>query len=266
MKKNISYPFFLLFVLALLISCDQGPKIIPLGEALDEPSMTSRSGVFDADQEVQPGQPDESDVLDNKIHTVKVEEVLPTDKYVYLKVTENGEMFWIATTKTDVSVGASYIYRGSVKQTYFKSREYNRTFEEVYFVGEIIPVKHGMDDVPSAAGNPESNDAQTTPGKVVNVKGSVRIADLVANPQNYGGKTIQLSGQCVKVNPDIMGRNWIHLKDGSQDDFDLVVTSDQMVDVGAVVTMTGVVGLDRDFGAGYRYSIIVEGGVVGNGE
>jgi hypothetical protein len=61
-----------------------------------------------------------------------------------------------------------------------------------------------------------------------------------------------------------MGKNWLHLKDGSQDDYDLVVTSDMMVPEGHVVTVSGVVALDKDFGAGYRYDIIVEDGKIIN--
>ena len=55
-----------------------------------------------------------------------------------------------------------------------------------------------------------------------------------------------------------MGRNWIHLRDGSQDDYDFVVTSSSMIPEGHVVTLSGTLNLDKDFGAGYRYDIIVE--------
>jgi hypothetical protein len=95
--------------------------------------------------------------------------------------------------------------------------------------------------------------------KVVKKKGDVNIADIVANPTKYAGQTIQISGECTKGNPNIMGRHWIHLKDGSLDDYDLVITSDIIVPEGHTVTMTGIVALNKDFGAGYRYDIILEG-------
>ena len=59
-----------------------------------------------------------------------------------------------------------------------------------------------------------------------------------------------------------MGKNWIHLKDGSQDDFDLVITSDALVDVGSVVTIKAEVVLNKDFGAGYKYDLILENGSI----
>ena len=94
------------------------------------------------------------------------------------------------------------------------------------------------------------------------MKGSVKIADLVADPKKYSGKTIQISGQCTKVNPNIMGRNWMHLKDGSKDDYDLVITSSVLIPEGHTVTMVGKVVLNKDFGSGYKYAILLEEGEV----
>ena len=66
----------------------------------------------------------------------------------------------------------------------------------------------------------------------------------------------------VKFNAGILDRNWLHIQDGSgtadTHDNDLTITTDATVKVGDVVTMTGVVGLNKDFGAGYAYDVIVE--------
>ena len=78
--------------------------------------------------------------------------------------------------------------------------------------------------------------------------------------KNMMGKTIQISGQCVKLNPNIMGRNWVHLQDGSKDDYDLVITCDVQIPVGHTVTLTGKVVLNKDFGSGYKYDILLEEG------
>jgi hypothetical protein len=55
-----------------------------------------------------------------------------------------------------------------------------------------------------------------------------------------------------------MNRNWIHLKDGSKDEYDLVITSEHAIPEGHTVTLKGTVALNKDFGAGYKYAIIVE--------
>ena len=111
----------------------------------------------------------------------------------------------------------------------------------------------------------ETTDANTTSestddaGSMDNA-GSIKIAELVENPGNYEGKTVQISGKCVKVNSNIMGKNWIHIQDGSKDDFDMIITTDGVVAMDQEITMTGIVALDKDFGAGYKYDIILEEG------
>ncbi|MCP4978199.1 MAG: hypothetical protein GY931_18780, partial [Maribacter sp.] len=80
--------------------------------------------------------------------------------------------------------------------------------------------------------------------------------------KKYEGHTIQLSGKCVKVNPNIMDRNWIHLQDGSKNDFDLVITSNTFVPEGSAITIRGTVVLNKDFGAGYKYDLILENGTL----
>ena len=98
--------------------------------------------------------------------------------------------------------------------------------------------------------------------KVEPVEGAIRIADLVNNRNQYEGKLIKVTGKCVKVNSEIMGRNWIHLQDGSGENFDLTVTTDESVELGTIVTMEGTIALNKDFGAGYRYDVIMEGATV----
>jgi hypothetical protein len=74
------------------------------------------------------------------------------------------------------------------------------------------------------------------------------------------GKQISVKGKVVKVNNGIMGRNFLHLQDGTGDakTNDLMVTSKQTAAVGDQITITGVVVLNRDFGSGYAYPLIIE--------
>jgi hypothetical protein len=76
------------------------------------------------------------------------------------------------------------------------------------------------------------------------------------------GKTISATGKVVKVNNGIMGRNFVHVQDGTGDAKDgsnnLVVTSKQTAAVGDKVTVSGLVVVNRDFGSGYSYPLIIE--------
>ena len=246
------------FALGLLIfvGCKEKPKVISVPE--DNRGTQHQTGIFS--ETPSPHKP----AFTNDLHTVKVEDVLQTPKYVYLHVQEGNKRFWIATAKQDVYVGETYFYRGGLLKTNFESKEYNRIFDTVYLVSKLVGTNHGTTSpTPATASDKVKEPSQTPPASVINHgEGVLRIADLVAYPDKYDGKTVMISGRCSKVNPNIMGRNWIHLKDGSQDDFDLVVTSDIAIPEGQSVTMTATVVLNKDFGAGYRYDIILENGKI----
>jgi hypothetical protein len=93
-------------------------------------------------------------------------------------------------------------------------------------------------------------------------EGCIKIADLIANKKSYVGKVIKIKGQVVRYNPEIMGKNWVHIQDGSEfnGEFDLTITTAQKVSVGDIISFEGTIVLDKDFGYGYFYSILMEDG------
>ena len=90
----------------------------------------------------------------------------------------------------------------------------------------------------------------------------VSIESLYKDKASLSGKQVQLQGKVVKVNNQVMGRNFLHLQDGTgsaaEGNNDLTVTSDETATMGDEVVIVGTVVLDHDFGAGYRYPLIVE--------
>jgi len=98
--------------------------------------------------------------------------------------------------------------------------------------------------------------------KVEPCKDCIKISDLLENRKNFSGKSVKVTGQVTKFNPQIMGKNWIHIQDGSEfkGAFDLTITTDKEVSVGQTITFEGKIVLDKDFGYGYFYSVLMEGG------
>ena len=98
--------------------------------------------------------------------------------------------------------------------------------------------------------------------KIEPSEGVTPLSDLFENKKNYSGKTIKIKGKITKVNPSIMGKNWIHIQDGTsfEDQYDLTVTSDFIPEVGSIITVEGKIALDKDFGYGYAYPILMEEG------
>lgn len=88
----------------------------------------------------------------------------------------------------------------------------------------------------------------------------VTVAELFATKEQLAGQPVTLRGKVVKVNPGIMGTNWLHVRDGSGEEGanNITITTGQMADVGDVVLVTGVLTVDKDFGMGYQYDAIIE--------
>ena len=96
---------------------------------------------------------------------------------------------------------------------------------------------------------------------IAKAEGGQTVAELFAAKDQFDGETALIRGKVVKVNADIMGKNWLHIRDGSGEEGtnDLTVTTtDAVPAVGDTVLVAGQVGLNRDFGMGYMYPLIVE--------
>ncbi len=88
------------------------------------------------------------------------------------------------------------------------------------------------------------------------------IADIYQEKAALAGQPVKLQGKVVKVNNNIMNRNFLHLQDGSGDPAlgtnDLTITSDGTAAIGDTVTVTGTLMVDLDFGSGYKYPLLLE--------
>jgi len=245
-------------VAILLHACSGGPKTIPEEEG--GVSSEKSTGIFSTGEGTAPANAVDP-AAEKDLHTVVALETLPTTKYVYVRVKEGDQEFWIATLLQEVTIGRNYFYRGGLLKTNFESKEYNRTFDKLFLVSQLVPSDHGstMGGASAAPGATPLPPATALLPKVY-VPGSTKISDVFADPKKFSGKNIQVSGTCTKVNPNIMGRNWIHVKDKSKGDPELVITTDAPVAEGQPVTIIGTVVLNKDFGSGYKYDILLEGG------
>jgi hypothetical protein len=175
-------------------------------------------------------------------------------------LSEEGELepYWVAISNRPVEVGDEFIYRGGLVKKNFFSAEYNRVFETLYLVSEIFPLNGTGGGQQVDVSNPEL----TAPPKSVQpIQGAIKLKDLITNADNYAGKAVRISGKCVKINPMIMGRNWVHVQDESGAEFDLTVTTNEQVQLGQMVNMEGILAVNKDFGAGYFYKVIVENAI-----
>jgi len=212
-----------------------------------------------------------------EVTTVKVKELEQVAGYTYLLVKSKGPEYWVAVPTMDASPGETYHYQGGMVMQDFYSKELDRVFDEVIFLEAIFAdagsvsteVTGQMGGTTMGSINPHgSQDA--TPGSKAHIEktdvfieageGCLKVSELYANPASFEGKTIRVKGKVTKYNPAIMERNWVHIQDGTEHEgkFDLTITSAESFVEGTIVTVEGILALNKDFGYGYSYEILVE--------
>ncbi len=193
---------------------------------------------------------------------VVVNEVQQAGGYTYILVQQSNQEFWLAVSKTDVRVGEKLYFTGAMEMKNFESKELNRVFESIFFVDKISrkPIDAETKKAEVIAKKQEEMQKMLDSIKISPAVDGYSIGELYKNAEKYNEKTVKVRGQVVKVNLDIMDRNWVHLMDGTKGDdrSDLTFTTKDVVQVGDTVTFEGVLAIDREFGAGYVYPLIVE--------
>lgn len=195
-------------------------------------------------------------------HKVKVNEVLQTGSYTYLNVTEDQDEFWMAVGRTEVEEGEELYYENAMEMKDFKSKDLDRTFDRILFVEAISsgPIMSKFQAKDSLYHKKNIKEEVNEDIHVEVAPGGITIAELYKNGKSYENKKVIIRGKVVKTNNGIMDRNWVHLKDGTSDGdkSDLTCTTQDLVEVGSIVTFEGIVALDKEFGAGYVYPLVVE--------
>lgn len=190
-----------------------------------------------------------------------IQMVLQTADYTYVLVKTGTQSNWMAINKMSVKKGETLYYDNGLEMSNFHSKALNRTFTKLALVQD-------------ASTNPKSTVGNSTAmglspirpnitQEKINVKpqnGSITIAELYAHENKYNGKVIKVRGKVTRFSADIMDKNWVHIQDGTKSgsNFDLTVTTQDRVRMGDVVTFEGKITLNKDFGAGYFYPVIMQ--------
>jgi hypothetical protein len=207
----------------------------------------------------------QSYAADAQTLTGKVIESMDSGGYTYVQIENNGKKTWVAVPKTKVVKGQDITFAPGAEMGNFESKTLKRKFDSIIFSGGVI-------------GQGEKGIEQKSPGskgsavvvaekiKVAKASGpdAYTVAEIFRNSKKLEEKKVVVRGKVVKVSAGVMKKNWIHLQDGTGDagNNDLVVTSDDLPEVGDVVTASGTLYKDKDFGGGYKYKVIIEKAVI----
>lgn len=217
-------------------------------------------------------------------------ETMSASGYTYMLVESASGQNWVAIPETSITKGATVTYHQGMTMKDFTSKTLNRTFDSVIFSSgltdgsektapaptptaddsfaaavkaEQIPT--GSAAAPLAASGGSSG--AVVPLKEITIEKSTAangytVGEIFAKAKELSGTKVQIRAKVVKFNPLIMGKNWIHLQDGTgdpmQNSHDLVVTSNTTTEVDSVIVVEGILAAEKDFGAGYKYAAIIE--------
>lgn len=232
------------------LSCKRGPDT-------QEPySLEIRTEIVDSFEDIRWSE-----------HGVIVKEVIPSSKYLYLKVQEGAQTYWIATGPGSVKPGNTYFFNEAVVKRDFRSPDLDREFDSIYLVAQFLPESR-KNELKRLRFNPheskpgkKADDSNQESISVEDVK-KVGLSELLKDPNRYENQRVEVEGICSKVNDGILNRNWIHLKTDPDEEQEIVATSNTTTKVGESLTLRAVVRINKDFGSGYIYPILLEDAVI----
>jgi hypothetical protein len=190
----------------------------------------------------------------------KVLETMTSGGYTYAQIEKNGQKTWVAVPQTTITVGQEISFIPGTEMGAFESKTLKRKFDNIIFSPGIsgqASKAHGTAMSGRAATEAENIRVQKAEGP-----NAYTIGELIANIAGLDKQKVVVRGKVVKVSEQIMGTNWIHIKDGSGKNEKLVVTSQDLPKVGDIVTASGTLHKDKDFGSGYKYAVILENAAV----
>jgi hypothetical protein len=212
-----------------------------------------------------------------------IAETLNAAGYTYVNVKTASGSQWAAVPQTRLQQGAPVTINAQMLMENFESKTLKRKFDRIVFgtiesgaaaaapgsmasaSAQTMPPNHP----PAAAGAMGNAQQHMAAGaanvgdvKVAKADGGKSVAEVWSSKDANKDKPVVVRGKVVKFLGGIMGRNWLHLRDGSgsadKGDNDITVTTSDSAGVGDVVTVNGTLRVNKDFGAGYRYPVIIE--------
>lgn len=251
---NLFSHFIVLLAVVALAACE------PTNTAGEADSQTSMQGPAD-------NQPDQSRTrppADSNNLSGEVLETMNAAGYTYALIKTDGQQVWVAGPQTPLEVGDEVTAMETMLMGTYHSDSLDRDFDNLYFVTAIQSgsAPGEMQGIPAGRSGTKETASELQMAPMEPAEGATSIGQLFDKREALAGETVVVKGQVVKFNQAIMGRNWVHLQDGTGDadagTHDLTVTTDDMAREGDVVTISGVVALDKDFGAGYTYDVLIE--------
>lgn len=254
------------------------------------PSTEAKKPAVAQEQKAAPSQAPAPSMASASALSGTVIETFDGGGYTYIQFDTGTEQKWAAVGQTTVTVGDEINIKPGPVMKDFHSRTFDRTFPEIIFSSGLMGANktaassgsnfgdalqgEGLGMMPPAGAMEQVSGGSmqaVTPVQEVAIdkvegENGYTVEEIFTQATDLSGKKVKIRGKAVKVSPNIMGKNWIHLQDGTGNPManthDLVVTSAGIPEKDSIIVIEGVLATDKDFGAGYKYGVIIEDAVV----
>ncbi|MDP2785313.1 MAG: nucleotide-binding protein [Sulfurimicrobium sp.] len=191
----------------------------------------------------------------------EVLEVQDAAGYTYIRLkTKDGET-WAAVSKAPAKKGAQVTIENVRVMANFESKSLKKTFPTILF-GSLGGAGADKDMAAAHSGVVKTADSGEVHVPKASGANARTVAEIITKGAELKDKPVLVRGKVVKYSPEIMGKNWIHLRDGSgsaaDNTNDLIVTTMNQAKTGDVLTVKGIVRTNKDFGSGYSYKVLIE--------
>jgi hypothetical protein len=254
-----------------LISCSEQKPAQPAAAQAPKPAVQKEAAL-------PPGHPTMPAAVaqeaSGKPVSGKVLEASSAAGFTYVRLETSNGPEWFIVAPVELKKGDKLTVQPNMTMDNFESKSLKKTFDRVTFATVVnggTPAKAAefppamMEALARQQGGGHAAEparSAETPVKVEKAEGGKSVAELWASRATLKDSNVVVRGKVVKSLAGIMGKNWIHLQDGSGSaaagDNDITVTTSENIKAGEVITIRGVVRVDKDFGAGYKYPVIVE--------
>ena len=196
--------------------------------------------------------------------TGKVVQTMNAGPYTYVEVDDGTKKVWAAAPQFAVAVGDQVVVPAGTPMPNFHSNSLDRTFDVVYFVGGIQVVGGKSGGNGAAAAHAPGSARVAAPAiavsKLEKPAGGYTVAELFANKAALVGKEVAVRGKVAKATEGVMGKNWLHIQDGTgaAGTNDVTATTTASAAVGTTVLVRGRLAADKDLGFGYKYDVLIE--------
>ena len=202
----------------------------------------------------------------NKHHTApnilsgKVTEVINVTGYTYAEVNIGKKKVWAAGPVTPLKIGDKVSFSSGMPMKNFHSKSMKRDFAVIYFIGRFVTGNETPNKGSAGKASPHAQYKSKIIAKPIKgikkAEDGFSISEIFKDKEKRKGKKLRVRGKVTKFTANVMGKNWLHIRDSSTLQ-DLTVTTKDTAVIDDVIIVEGKLALNKDFSYGYVYPVIL---------